>query len=163
MIPRIETSTEKKLVGKRLAMSHANYKIGELWQGFMPRRKEITSCRANELISLAIYKPEHFTDFKPSNEFERWATAEVADFDHVPPGMETFILQSGLYAVFDYKGLNTDNSIYQYIFETWLPNSDYVLGNRPHFEILGDKYKNNDPASEEEIWIPVRLIKNNRQ
>jgi predicted transcriptional regulator YdeE len=27
---------------------------------------------------------------------------------------------------------------------------------RPHFEVLGKNYKNNDPVSEEEIWIPVR-------
>jgi predicted transcriptional regulator YdeE len=30
------------------------------------------------------------------------------------------------------------------------------IDNRPHFEVLGDKYKNNDPSSEEEIWIPIR-------
>lgn len=90
-------------------------------------------------------------DFKPTNEFERWATVEVSDFDNVPNEMETFVLPSGLYAVFDYKGLSTDNSIFQYILGTWLPSSDYVLDNRPHFEVLGDKYKNNDPTSEEEI------------
>jgi len=38
-----------------------------------------------------------------------------------------------------------------------LPNSDYELDNRPHFEILGKKYKNNSADSEEEIWIPVKL------
>jgi AraC family transcriptional regulator len=70
--------------------------------------------------------------------------------------MEMFILQGGLYAVFDYKGLNTDNSIFQYILGIWLPVSDYVLDNRPHFEVLCDKYKNNDPISEEEIWIPIK-------
>jgi AraC family transcriptional regulator len=70
--------------------------------------------------------------------------------------METYVLPGGLYAVFDYKGLNTDNSIFQYILGTWLPGSDYVLDNRPHFEVLGDKYKNNDPNSEEEIWIPIK-------
>jgi hypothetical protein len=26
----------------------------------------------------------------------------------------------------------------------------------PHFEVLGDKYKNNDPSSEEEVWIPIK-------
>jgi AraC family transcriptional regulator len=105
---------------------------------------------------LVIYKPNHFTDFKPTNEFERWAAVEVANFDYIPAEMETFILHGGLYAVFDYKGLNTDKSIFQYIFETWLPTSDYDLDNRPHFEVLGDKYKNNDPKSEEEIWIPIK-------
>jgi AraC family transcriptional regulator len=156
MQPRIETSNEKKLVGKRLTMSFANYRIGELWKSFMPRRKEISCNLTNHLISLVVYKPTHFADFKPTNEFERWATVEVANFDTVPDEMEEFVLPGGLYAVFDYKGLNTDNSIFQYILGTWLPNSEYVLDNRPHFEVLGDKYKNNDPTSEEEIWIPIK-------
>lgn len=156
MTPRIELSFEKKLVGKRLTMSFADYKTGELWKSFMPRRKEITNNLTNDLISLVVYKSTHFADFKPTNEFERWATVEVSDFDNVPTEMETFVLPPGLYAVFSYKGLNTDNSIFQYIFGKWLPNSNYELDNRPHFEVLGNKYKNNDPSSEEEIWIPIR-------
>lgn len=138
-------------------MSFADYRTGELWGSFMRRRQEITNQLTNDLISMAVYKPAHFADFKASNEFEKWATVEVADFDNVPSEMETFVLPGGLYAVFDYKGLNTDNSIFQYIFGTWLPNSDYALDDRPHFEVLGDKYNNNDPASEEEIWIPIKM------
>jgi AraC family transcriptional regulator len=156
MTPRIEIVNEKKLIGKRLRMSFAEYKVGELWKSFMSRRKEITNNLTNDLVSMAIYNPTHYTDFNLTNEFEKWATVEVADFDNVPTEMETFVLPSGLYAVFDYKGLNTDNSIFQYIFGIWLPNSDYILDNRPHFEVLGDKYKNNDPTSEEEIWIPIK-------
>ncbi|MBP6796435.1 MAG: GyrI-like domain-containing protein [Saprospiraceae bacterium] len=157
MKPKIQTINQKKLIGKRLQMSFADYKIGELWRSFMPARKEITNNLTNDLISLVIYQPDHFTDFKPTNEFERWATVEVSSFDNVPAEMETFVLQNGLYAVFDYTGLNTDHSIFQYILETWLPQSDYVLDNRPHFEVLGEKYKNNDPTSEEEIWIPIKM------
>lgn len=156
MTPRIETLPEKKLIGKRLTMSFADFKISELWQAFIPRRKEITNNLTNDLISLVIYEPNHFNDFKPTNEFERWASVEVISFDNVPAEMETFVLNGGLYAVFNYKGLNTDSSIFRYIYGTWLPNSDYVLDNRPHFEVLGDKYKNNDPNSEEEIWIPIK-------
>lgn len=156
MTPRIETISEKKLVGKRLTMSFADYKVAELWKSFMPLRKNITNNLSSDLISMAVYKPNHFRDFKPTNEFEKWATVEVADFNNVPNEMEKFVLQSGLYAVFHYKGLNTDNSIYQYILGTWLPNSDYVLDNRLHFEVLSSKYKNNDPNSEEEIYIPIK-------
>ena len=137
-------------------MSFADYRVGELWKSFMSRRKEIANTLTNDLISIAVYKPTHFTDFKPTNEFERWATVEVSDFNNVPTEMETFVLPSGLYAVFDFKGLDTDHSIFQYILGTWLPDSDYDLDQRPHFEILGDKYKNNDPTSEEEIWIPIK-------
>jgi AraC family transcriptional regulator len=69
--------------------------------------------------------------------------------------METFTLTDGLYAVFDYKCSSNDHSIFQYIYGTWLQNSDYLLA-RPHFEILGDKYQNNDPTLEEEIWVAIK-------
>jgi AraC family transcriptional regulator len=157
MTPRIETSNEKKLVGKSMTMSYADYTIGQLWSGFMPKRKEITNNLSNELISLVIYKPNHFEDFNPTNEFERWAAVEVANFDNVPDELVTYILPSGLYAVFHYIGTSTGiSSFYQNIFTVWLPNSEFVLDDRPHFEILGEKYKNNDPLSEEDIWIPIK-------
>jgi AraC family transcriptional regulator len=157
MTPRVETTNEKKLVGKKLLMSYANYRIGELWSGFMPRRKEITNSLSNDLISLVVYQPNHFDNFNPTNEFYRWATVEVADFVDVPDEMERYVLSSGLYAVFHYIGSSTGISIYyQNIFNVWLPSSEYHLDDRPHFEILGEKYKNNDPLSEEDIWIPIK-------
>jgi AraC family transcriptional regulator len=157
MIPRIETINEKKFVGKRMTMSYADYRIGELWGSFMSRRKEITNTLTNDLISLVVYAPNHFIDFKPTNEFERWATVEVEDFNKVPDEMETYNLSSGLYAVFNYKGMSSGASaFFQYIYTEWVPNSNYILDDRAHFEVLGEKYKNNDPSSEEEIWIPIK-------
>jgi len=156
MTPRIVTIQAKKLVGNRLEMSFAPYRIAELWQTFMPRRHEIKNHLNKDLMSLVVYPPAHFADFKPTNTFERWAAVEVSGFEQVPEGMETFVLEGGLYAVFDYKGLNTDTSIFLYILGSWLPASEYTLDDRPHFEVLGSKYKNMDPDSEEEIWIPVK-------
>jgi AraC family transcriptional regulator len=157
MTAEITTINEKKLVGKKLIMSYANYKIGELWSSFMPGRKEITNTVNNDLLSMVIYKSNHFEEFRPTNEFERWATVEVADFVNVPDQMETYVLSSGLYAVFHFIGSsNSIASFYQNIFNVWLPSSEYVLDDRPHFEILGEKYKNNDPLSEEDIWIPIK-------
>lgn len=159
MTPRIENLSEKKLIGKRLTMSLANNRTGELWQNFMLKRREISNNITNDLISMQVYKPTYFADFKPNNEFEKWATVEVTNFESVPTEMETFSLTGGLYAVFEYKGSSNDPSIFQYIFGTWLPISEYLLDDRPHFEVLGDKYKNNDPNSEEEIWIPIKTKK----
>ncbi len=156
MQPRIEILNEKKLIGKHISMSLAVNKTAERWKSFMPRRAEITNNISNNLISMQIYSPNYFVEFSPTNEFEKWATIEVTNFDNVPGDLETIILHGGLYAIFDYKGLNTDSSIFQYIFGTWLPNSMYLLDDRPHFEVLGEKYKNADPNSEEEIWIPIR-------
>jgi len=159
MKPRIETLNERKLVGKRLRMSLAENRTAELWKGFMPKRKNITNNVTNDLISISVYSPTYFTEFRLTNEFEKWASVEVSDYDNIPNDLEIFVLTGGLYAVFDYKGSSTDNSIFQFIFGTWLPGSAYFLDDRPHFEVLGDKYKNNDPRSEEEIWIPVKSKK----
>jgi AraC family transcriptional regulator len=157
MTPRIEISEEKKLVGKRLKMSFAKYNIEELWRSFMPRRKEIINSLTTDLISMVVYKTNHFEDFKPTNEFVRWATIEVSDFENVPNEMETFVLPSGKYAVFSHVGdVSAFQKTSQYIYNIWLPNSEYIVDDRPHFEILGHKYKNDDPNSEEEIWIPIK-------
>ncbi len=154
--PLIKSISEKKLVGMCLRMSLAENKTFSLWQSFMPRRKEITNALNTDLISMQVYN----TTLEAGNmeqSFEKWAAVEVPDFDTIPNNMKTFTLNGGLYAVFHYIGLSTDPSIFRYIFGVWLPNSKYVLDHRPHFEVLGEKYKNNDPNSEEEIWVPVKL------
>jgi AraC family transcriptional regulator len=156
--PTIQTIPSKKLIGKQMLMTFAEDNTFNLWRSFMPRRKEIKNNLSNDLISMQVY-PRAF-DFTFANlnvQFQKWAAIEVADFNEVPKDMETFILPAGLYAVFHYKGLSTDTTIFHYIFATWLPASEYAIDNRPHFQILGEKYKNNDPSSEEEICIPIRL------
>lgn len=154
--PRIEVINEKKLVGKSMMMSFIEFRVEELWKSFLPIKKEIKNNISNELISMSIYKPTHFINFAPTNEFEKWAAIEVSDFEDISINLETFVLPKGLYAIFNYRGLSTDNSIYQYIFDTWLPNSEYNLDDRPHFEVLDNRYKNNDLDSEEEIFIPIK-------
>ena len=156
MDPRIEILSKKKFIGSRIRMSVAKNTTGELWRSFLQHRNEIVGSLTTDLFSLQVYEPSYFDHFDPEVEFEKWALIEVSDFDNIPSSMETFVLSGGKYAVFNYKGSSTDNSIFQYIFTKWLPHSEYTLDDRPHFEVLGEKYKNNDPKSEEEIWIPVK-------
>ena len=156
MTPRIAILKEKKLIGQNIKMSLTNNRTGQLWGQFAPRIKEITNKATEDKISIQIYPPLYYKDFRPNNEFEKWATIEVKDFGEIPIGMKSLILKGGLYAVFDYKGSSSNSSIFQYIFSEWLPNSEYLIDHRPHFEVLGSKYKNNDPNSEEEIWIPIK-------
>ncbi|MBM9576072.1 GyrI-like domain-containing protein [Leptospira sp. 201903070] len=155
---RIETLTEKKLLGMRILLSLSENKTRELWKSFITRKGEIRNRIGTEFYSMQIYDDSYFNNFNPNTKFEKWASVEVPDFDHVPKDMETTILPAGLYAVFFYKGSSAEApKIFQYIFGTWLPESDFSLDNRPHFEVLGNQYHNDDPNSEEEIWIPIRL------
>lgn len=154
--PTIEQLESKKLIGISLRMNLIANQTGKLWGSFRPRAAEIKNRNTTDFISMQVYNPSYFKEFNPNNEFEKWAVTEVSDYDSIPNGMERFDLEGGLYAVFLYQGSSKDDSIFQYIYSQWLPNSNYLLDDRPHFEVLGSNYKNNDPNSEEEIWIPIR-------
>ncbi|MGZ3882835.1 MAG: GyrI-like domain-containing protein [Bacteroidia bacterium] len=158
MEPLIKTLSPKKLVGMQQLMSLAQNKTPVLWKSFMQQRRHISNALGPDLYSIQVYngflEPQQFN---PQTLFQKWAAAEVSDFNSIPAGMQSFTLPGGLYAVFMHKGAAaTGAKTFHYIFSTWLPASEYVLDDRPHFEILGEKYKNNDPASEEEIWIPIK-------
>ncbi len=156
-MPRIEKLSERKLVGMRVNMSFSDNKTFELWRSFMPRRAEIRNCISADLYSVEVYPSFFWKEFSPDKEFEKWATIEVTDFNVIPDQMTNLTVPAGLYAVFVHKGpASTGPKTYAYIFKSWLPNSDFTLDNRPHFALMGEKYKHNDPESEEEIWIPVK-------
>ena len=159
MEPRFETLPEKKFIGKRIKMSFFDNKTSELWSSFMPRRREIKNNIGYELYSIEVYEPLYFNNFNPCREFDKWAAIEVTDYDTVPDDMETLTSPSGLYAIFLHRGTASKGpETYQYIFGAWLPASDFLLDDRPHFAVMGEKYKNDDTDSEEEVRIPVKSI-----
>lgn len=153
--PRIEIIEKKRLVGLSRTMSIAKNETGMLWGSFMPIKHQVEAPVSSDLYSIQVYPSDYFKDFSPTKTFEKWACQEVSVDAPVPKGMQSFCLLGGEYAIFDYVGMSSDPSIFQYIYSEWLPQSGYRLDDRPHFEVLGAKYKNNDPNSEEEIWIPV--------
>jgi AraC family transcriptional regulator len=156
MNPTLKILPNTKFIGKKLSFTYSDYRAFELWSSFMPRRNEIQNAISTELYNIQV-NPENF-DFQPNTRFVKWAAVEVFSFAIVPDEMETLEMESGLYAVFQYKGDQQGvAAFFNSIYTEWLPKSDYELENRPQFEILGEKYKNNDPNSEEEIWIPVKL------
>lgn len=157
MKPRIETLAEKKLVGNRTKMSLSSNRTFELWRSFMPRLKEIRNSLGTDLYSVEVYSPIFWEKFSADIEFEKWAAIEVTDFNATPDQMERLTVPDGLYAVFVLRGpASIATKTYEYIFRSWLPSSDFTLDNRPHFALMGEKYKQNDQDSEEEIWIPIK-------
>ena len=157
MKPRIETLPETILCGKRARMSIAENKTRELWQSFMSNRYKIATPLGPKLYSVEVYDSTiYFESFDATKEFEKWAAIKVSETESVPSDMEILTLPKGKYAVFQYKGKPSEAfKMYQYIYGSWIPASEYVLDDRPHFAIMGVKYKDEDPESEEELWIPV--------
>jgi AraC family transcriptional regulator len=154
---RIVDINDRKLVGMQMRMSLSNNKTYDLWHSFMLGKGTILNNIGFQLYSLQVYGHMYFENFDPAIEFQKWAAIEVTDFGTIPLGMEPFILPGGNYAVFVHQGpASLGPKTFQYIYGTWIPNSEYLLDDRPHFEILGEKYKNDAPGSEEEVWIPIK-------
>lgn len=157
MFLRTQVLSEKKLIGKSKRMSFVNNTTRDLWQWFQSKRATLKNVVGNDLYSLEVYDgPDHFRNFDPTREFSKWAAVEVGNYDDVPGDMEKLIIPKGLYAVFLHKGPASEGkNTYMYIFQTWLPSSEFALDDRPHFAVMGAKYKGDSAESEEEIWIPV--------
>lgn len=159
MTPSIKILPAKKLIGMKIQTSVFNYAAPTLWQKFMPRVKEIKNGIGSQKYSIQIYvKIFDYSDFDPSKLFTYWAATEVSDFDSIPRGMETLELKEGKYAIFIHKGMmDTFPDTLKSIYLEWLPNSEYSIDHRPHFELLDQRYLGpNNPNSEEEVWVPIK-------
>lgn len=158
MTPRIETVPTTFLIGQKTTTSLVSDKTRELWQSFSPRKKEIKNLASEDLYSVEIYPgPEYFQHFDPTMEFEKWAAVAVSDFDEIPESMDVLTIPSGEYAVFHYRGKTSEvMEIFKYIYGEWFPTSPFTIDDRPHFAVMGSKYKGEHPESEEEFWIPIK-------
>lgn len=158
MEPKIETLAETRLAGIKSRMSIVNNSTAGLWRKFMPLRRQIGHTLDTTLYSVEVYEDlDFFRDFDPSREFEKWAAVPVSSSACIPEDLEALLIPAGLYAVFCYKGRESEVSgMYHYIYGTWVPKSNYTLDHRPHFAIMGPAYKGEHPDSEEQLWIPVR-------
>jgi AraC family transcriptional regulator len=156
---RIETLEPTLICGKSLKMSFQNDRTFELWQSFMPLLKGITDRKDSYLISLLAFEnPIDPKQFDPSAEFTKWAAVPlVKDHSGSFEKLDLYTISGGLYAVFKHRGPASEFSkSMQYIYGEWLPDSDYELDGREHFEILPQGYRPDDPNAEEDIWIPIR-------
>jgi AraC family transcriptional regulator len=129
--------------------------ITEMWHEFLTETDTIP----------AIIKPERhyqllfWSDKYDCDNFYCMAGVEVKNLDDVPIYLTAKIIPPAKYIKFIHRGFsNTVGLTYKYIYETWLPQSDYRLSIPYDFELYGEKYKGPDNInSESEIYIPVEL------
>jgi len=153
---QIENLPQKKLVGKRMRMSRSDDRTVALFRSFKPHLGLIEGKLNATIWCLQVY--EGALNFNIDAYFDKWAAVEVNDAAMFPPEMEKFTIPEGLYAVILLQGIHTEalKTLVDF-YQNWLSQSPYILDNRPHFQIMGEKYHPLSPDSEEEAWIPIRL------
>jgi AraC family transcriptional regulator len=154
--PTIKNIESISVIGVSQITNSLNIQPFLLWQPF---KKALSSAAYPALVSFSIqnYSKKYFDHFNPTNDFEYCAAVEKRDLQ-TPDGMIEWNLPGGMYAVFEHVGLpDTFTQKLTEIFTVWLPQSDYRLDDRPHFQRMDECYRLNDPNSIEEIWIPISL------
>lgn len=158
--PTIITIQALTLVGMHVRSTSDDMMTIDLWKRFMPRIKEIKHRVGNATYSVQLFDEVPIYNTQKIVGFTKWGAVEVSSTADIPEGMETFELESGLYAAFTHHGLTaTFGQSMHYIFGTWLPDSGYTLANRPHFAFMDERYVGpTNPESEEDIYIPIEPI-----
>lgn len=158
---KIETRPAKQLIGMRNTISQAQNETAALWRSFMPRRKEVGQAIGTELYAVRVYPAGYFSAYQPEMLFEIWAGVEAQPSGTPPAGMEHLAIPAGMYARFTYRGHpRAFAPDFIFMMNEWLPRHSYALDERPHVAVMGEKYRNNEPDSEEEIWMPIRALSN---
>lgn len=156
---RTVESEEILVVGLKADASFVNISqiTPQLARQFMPKLNEVKNRKDLFTLSLQNYSHFDFKKFNLNETFEKWIGVEVTNLDQVPKDMQTLSIISGRYLVIDFKGSIPDFiKFWQNIHSGWLPNSEYKLDNRPHFERLPPSYSPMREINEEEIWIPIK-------
>ena len=107
--------------------------------------------------SLQKYPSSYFESFSPLNSFDYAPGIPLEEGITHPSEWEIISISGGLFAVFVHRGTaETFPQTMGDFFGNWLPQSSYELDDRIHFCFMPPDYRLNDPAAEEEIWIPIR-------
>jgi predicted transcriptional regulator YdeE/DNA-binding transcriptional MerR regulator len=155
MEPKIITKPGFTLVGLRYFGKNENMEISHHWERFNQRMRELGGL-PNETGDAAIglcITPE---DEPIDGAFEYVAGLPVTKAEDVPEDFVVRHVPEHTYAVFAHKGdLPSLPKTYEYIYETWLPQSGYRLADKIDFEYYDADFKDFAPESIFYIYVPI--------
>ena len=131
--------------------NNANHEIPQLWEQFGPKM----GILPHRIDALTCYGVCDAID-EEAKVFDYIAGCEGKPDEEVPDGMVTRAIPAQTYAVFT-TTLPEIRSTMDYIYGTWMPVSDYERGAGPEFELYGEEFNPDDPASRLYIYVPVAV------
>lgn len=149
--PQILSRPAFMAVGLSYHGANENGEIGLLWGDFMSRITEVEHTAGKmETFGLCYSADEN-------GNFEYVACIEVNQVNQVPQDMVIRFVPECTYAVFTHIGLVTTlGETYDYILNTWFPQSDYVIGDGPDFELYTEEFFPDNEKARMYIYFPVK-------
>ena len=127
--------------------------IKQLWEKF---NKVASSVKNISKTGIALGICSMIEGEEP-HIMEYVCSMKVDDVSDVPQGMVARKLSPQKYAVFTHKGeLDKVGQTYDYIYQTWLPQSGCELIDAPDFELYDDRFAPDKDESEFDIYISIK-------
>lgn len=144
------------VVGMKIRTSVDEGRIPKLWNDFIARMDELREIAVPD-CSLGICINETGSEFMQNSKFDYLVSKVVKDDNLVPSGMVSYEIPPQLVAVFTHEGsLDTLGETYDYIYNEWLPNSDYKLADADEVEWYDSRFKYGETDSQMDIHIPIK-------
>ncbi len=133
--------------------NEGNAEIPQVWENeFLPRMYELQ--RVDPYVTYGVCR---MMEGLPEGEFQYLCSVEVAGDENLPEGMTTWELPEQTYAVFAHKGAREGLAdTYNYIYQSWLPQSGYELTGAPDFEMYTNEFHDFAEDSVLYLYVPVR-------
>lgn len=156
--PRIINKEEFILAGYRKHTSNGFQVIGEAWQELKANMDKIKRVNSNTMYGFEDYSEDFCRE---PLQFYYMAAVEIERDTDVLEKMYVKKVPESLYAVFSVNGNNKNNEIYkafQYIYNVWLPNSEYCLSDElcADFEYYDERWNCQSASSQIDIYIPIK-------
>ena len=159
MQPELRTIDSMEVVGMEATTSMENNTIPALWMTFLQRASEIQGRRNLKFYGLCKNDPSlNLANFNEKTVFTELVCVEADHSMNIPDGMVKYTVRGGKCAVFQHKGkMENLPHTYNYIYGTWIANSEFELDSRDDFELYDERFFGPDnDNSIMEIWIPVK-------
>lgn len=153
--PEILELSEILLVGTSFFASENSYPkdLSKQWAQFMSEQHIIQE----KITPERNYQVQYWSENQELDGLYFFIGTEVDKISQINPFFVVKTIPKGKYLRFIHKGFsNSVEHTYKYIYNQYLPDTEYKL-NRPfNFELYGDKFKGAfNEQSESEIYIPI--------
>ena len=152
MEPKIVSLPAFTVVGMRYYGKNQNQEISEMWGKANQRFGELKHICEDAAYGVCFTNPN-----TPSGEFEYVAALKVDSEKDIPEGMVLRHVPAAKYAVFTHIGaLDKLKDTYNYIYQTWVPQSGVQLDGSFDFEYYNQDFQDFAPESRFYIYVPIK-------
>lgn len=147
--PEMQEKGSFTVVGLKYRGKVEDNKLPQLWgklMGYMDAAADIVDFSAGYGV-MGNYD-------ETTGAFDYVAGWEKSADGDIPEGMVTWDVPAQTYAVFEVSLANLQEA-YDYIYNTWLPQSGHQHAPGPEFEYYSSSFDNEDPTSPFTVYIPV--------